>query len=178
VILEETPLEGAYLIRRDRAEDARGSFERLWCTGELELHGLNGQLAQASLSINAKRGTLRGMHFQRPPAEEDKLVTCLRGAIYDVVVDIRRNSPTFGRWYSVRLCAEEPVSLYVSKGFAHGFLTLEDDTTILYQITQFYDPALSAGIRWDDPALAIEWPFEPLVVSDRDHNFPFLVGAG
>jgi dTDP-4-dehydrorhamnose 3,5-epimerase len=169
---EETPLKGAYMVRRERSADGRGAFERLWCARELEDRGLNGRLAQASLSTNGRRGTLRGMHYQTCPGMEEKLVTCLRGSLYDVIVDVREGSPTVGRWFGMRLSADAPVALYVPKGFAHGFVTLEDDTAILYQITEFYDPALAAGFRWNDPTFAIGWPLAPEVVSDRDRAFP------
>ena len=171
---EEAPLSGAYLIRRERTTDTRGAFERIWCTRELEARGLNGRLAQASLSTNVKRATLRGMHFQKAPGEEDKLITCLSGSIYDVIVDIRRHSPTFAQWYGIHLSEKEATALYVPKGFAHGFITLEESTTLLYQITEFHDPLLAAGFRWNDPTLAINWPIEPAIISDRDRELPYF----
>ena len=125
---EETPLAGAYIVRRERSEDVRGAFERLWCTRELEARGLNGRLAQSSLSTNIRRATLRGMHFQKEPHAEEKLIACLAGSLYDVIVDIRQGSATRGRWFGLRLSAQEPLALYVPKGLAHGFVTLEDDT--------------------------------------------------
>ena len=174
MIFEETPLSGAYLIRRERNVDTRGVFERVWCTREFETRGLNGRLVQASLSTNVKRATLRGLHFQNAPAEEDKLVTCLSGSIYDVIVDIRRHSPTFAQWFGTHLSAKEATALYVPKGFAHGFMTLEDHTTLLYQITEFHDPQLAAGFRWNDPTFAINWPIEPAIISNRDQELPYF----
>ncbi len=172
MIFERTPLKGAFMVRRDRLCDERGSFERLWCAKEFAAHGLTAWLAQTSLSINLRKGTLRGLHYQRSPAEEDKLVTCVRGRIFDVIVDIRTPSPTRGRWYGVELTGDEPNSLYVPKGFAHGFVTLEDDTEIVYQMTEFQVPDLAAGILWSDPDLAIEWPVRPVVISARDQTWP------
>ena len=174
MIFEETPLSGAFLVRSDRHIDERGAFERLWCASEFARHGLATTLAQTSLSANRRRATLRGMHYQAPPVPEDKLVTCVRGRLFDVIVDLRASSPTYGRWYGAELSEEHPVALYAPKGFAHGFVTLEDDTWILYQISETYVPKLAAGIRWDDPDVAIVWPIEPEVISVRDSAFPLF----
>lgn len=177
---EETPLPGAFVIKVDRHCDDRGSFQRIWCAGEFAARGLNGTLAQNSISANARRGTLRGLHYQSPPAMEDKVVSCLSGRLFDVIVDLRVSSPSCGRWYGVELAADDACALYIPKGVAHGFITLEDDTNILYQISQPYDPARAAGVRWDDPALAIDWPMEPSIVSGRDRELgafsPLQVG--
>lgn len=172
MIFEETPLKGAFVLRRDRQCDERGSFERLWCAKEFAAHGLATRLAQTNLSRNPRKGTLRGLHYQQSPAEEDKIVTCTRGRIFDVIVDIRRDSPTRGQWYGVELAGEEPNSLYIPKGFAHGFITLEDDSEIIYQMTEFQAPELASGIFWNDPDLAIEWPAQPIVISARDQAWP------
>jgi dTDP-4-dehydrorhamnose 3,5-epimerase len=174
MIFQETPLSGAFAIKRERSADARGAFERMWCAREFEAQGLNGRLVQVSLSTNVKRATLRGLHFQIAPGQEDKLVTCISGSIYDVIVDLRQRSSTFGQWYGIRLSDEDATALYVPKGFAHGFVTLEDSTTLLYQITEFHDPSLSAGFRWDDPTLAISWPMAPTIVSERDRSLPYF----
>jgi dTDP-4-dehydrorhamnose 3,5-epimerase len=169
---EETPLKGAFVLHREGQRDERGSFERLWCAREFAEHGLAAGLAQTSLSKNPRRGTLRGLHYQRPPAEEDKIVTCIRGRIFDVIVDIRKPSPTRGRWYGVELAGARPDSIYIPKGFAHGFITLEDDSEILYQIAEFQAPELAAGILWCDADLAIDWPMRPLIISARDEAWP------
>jgi len=169
---EETSLGDAYLIERERHSDNRGGFERLWCAKDFGEAGLNASWVQNSLSINKLAGTLRGLHFQHPPKMEDKLVICLRGRIYDVIVDLRAGSPTCGKCYSTELAAGDNRALLIPKGFAHGFLTLEDDSHVFYQISEFYAPELACGVRWDDPALKIEWPMEPVVMSDRDRALP------
>jgi dTDP-4-dehydrorhamnose 3,5-epimerase len=171
------PLElpGAFLIETEPVRDERGSFARTFCAREFEEHGLDPRIAQCNVSRNARRGTLRGMHFQAPPHAEAKLVSCARGAIHDVVVDLRPGSPTWRRWAGVRLDADDGRLLYVPPGTAHGFLTLADDSTVLYQMSVAYVPEAARGVRWDDPLLAIEWPEPPLLVSARDRAFPLLV---
>ena len=172
MIFRETPLHGTWLLEPERIEDERGFFARTWCRRELEEHGLDATLAQCSVSYNHRRGTLRGLHFQAAPHEEIKLVRVTRGAIWDVIVDLRPESPTFKGHYSVVLSEEEGNQLYVPKGMAHGFLTLEDASEVCYQISEFYAPEAARGYRWDDPAFAIPWPEAVTVISEKDRNLP------
>lgn len=166
-----TPLAGAFLIDSDASSDERGSFYRTFCREEFESNGLPGNFVQMSLSRNLFRGTLRGMHYQSAPRPEQKLVRCIRGAAYDVIVDLRRDSPTFCRWFGAELSETNRTALFVPEGFAHGFLTLMDDTEILYQMTEFYLPDLVGGVRWNDSAFGIAWPFEPSTLSARDRAY-------
>ena len=172
MIFRETPLHGAWLLEPERFEDERGFFARTWCRRELEEHGLDATLAQCSISYNHRRGTLRGLHFQAPPHEEIKLVRVTRGAIWDVIVDLRPASPTFKGHFSVVLSEEEGNQLYIPKGMAHGFLTLEDACEVYYQISEYYAPEAARGYRWDDPAFAIPWPEAVAVVSEKDRKLP------
>ncbi len=168
-----TELEGAYLLELERREDERGFFARTWCRDELADHGLVTDLAQCSISRNAVAGTLRGMHFQTSPHEEAKLVRCTKGAVFDVIVDLRPGSPTHAEWLGVELDAERGTALYVPKGFAHGFQTLVDGAELLYMISDPYVPEASSGVRWDDPAFGIEWPpVDVRTLSDRDLSWP------
>ncbi len=174
-----TPLKlpGAYLIEAEPREDERGYFARTWCAREFAEHGLNPFLVQCSVSHNARAGTLRGLHYQRAPRAEDKVISCLRGAMYDVCVDLRDGSATFGRWEGVELHGGSHRSLYLPAGFAHGFQTLVDDTLVYYQMSEYYYPELSAGLRWDDPSLGITWPTPSLgarIMSQRDRMYPLL----
>jgi dTDP-4-dehydrorhamnose 3,5-epimerase len=171
LIFEETKLAGAFVIRLERRLDERGFFARTYCVRELRAAGLDPEIVQRSISHNKVRGTLRGMHFQAPPHEENKIVSCSRGAIHDVIVDLRPASKTYFGWLGVDLTAEEGTALYVPKGFAHGFLTLDDDTIVSYDISTFYVPESARGLRFDDPALAIRWPFVPTVISERDRGY-------
>lgn len=173
-----TPLAGACVIEIEPKADERGFFARSFCRAEFESQGLNPDLDQCSISFNHKRGTLRGMHFQAPPQEEDKLVRCTAGAIYDVIVDIRAGSPTAGRWFGVELSAANRRQLFIPKGFAHGFLTLSDDAEIFYQISVPFRAEGARGIRWNDPAIGIAWPFAPSLISPRDAALPLLAEAG
>jgi dTDP-4-dehydrorhamnose 3,5-epimerase len=173
VIFTETDLPGAYAIDIDPRRDERGFFARAWCAEEFAQHDLVTRVAQANVSYNAHRGTLRGMHYQVPPHEEVKIVRCTRGAIYDVIVDLRPSSPTYRRWIGVELTAENRRMLYVPEGFAHGFQTLEDDTETFYQVSEFYAPGAERGLRWDDPAFGVEWPLpESPILSDKDRGWP------
>ena len=167
-----TDLAGAWLVDVEPAADQRGFFARTWCRREFSDHGIDCDFVQASVSYNRSAGTLRGMHFQRAPHDETKLVRCVRGALYDVIVDIRPGSATYGRWIGVELSAENRRGLLVPQGFAHGFVTLEDDTEVFYQISAYYTPGHAGGLRYDDPALAIEWPIEPKVIADKDRRWP------
>ena len=174
---EPTRIPGAFVVHPERHADERGFFARTWCADELEAQGLVARLAQASVSWNRRRGTLRGMHWQAAPHEEVKLVACVRGAIWDVIADLRADSPAFRQWLGVRLDAENLDMLYVPPGVAHGFLTLADDTLVHYQISERHQPDHARGVRWDDPALGIAWPEPPVVVSERDRALPLLGGA-
>lgn len=168
----ETKLPGVFEIRLELKQDERGFFARTWCQREFEGHGLNSNLRQSSLSFNNRKGTLRGIHYQATPYSEAKLVRCNRGAIYDVVVDLRTDSSTFKDWISVVLTSPDRNMVYVPEGCAHGFLTLEDETEVFYQISEFYHPELARGVRWDDPAFQIVWPSKVEVISERDRTYP------
>jgi dTDP-4-dehydrorhamnose 3,5-epimerase len=167
-----TKLAGAFLIEVEPHDDERGSFARTWCARELAAHGLVGDIAQCSLSTNKRAGTVRGMHFQRPPHGEVKLVRCQRGAIFDVVIDLRPDSSSYRRWQGFELTADNHRALYVPQGFAHGFQTLTDDAEVFYQISEFYIQEASAGVRWDDPAFRVVWPLPISAIADKDRNWP------
>ncbi len=172
MIFTETELGGAFVIEPERIEDERGFFARTWDPSEFEARGLNPRLAQCNVSFNKREATLRGMHYQAAPHEEAKLVRCTRGAIYDVTLDLRPDSPTFKRWVAVELTAENMRMLYVPEGFAHGFQTLESGTEVFYQISEFYAPESVRAVRWDDPAFGIEWPpASERTISARDLQF-------
>jgi dTDP-4-dehydrorhamnose 3,5-epimerase len=168
----ETKLTGVFEISFEPMHDERGFFARSWCQHEFEQHGLNSAIAQCNVSFNEKKGTLRGVHFQAEPHPEEKIVRCTQGAIYDVVVDLRAGSPTFKKWIGVYLTAANRRMIYVPKGCGHGLLTLEDQTEVHYQMSEFYHAELSRGVRWNDPALQIDWPDEPTVMSERDRSYP------
>ena len=172
-----TRLSGAFILDPERREDARGHFARTFCRREFEAHGLRPDVAQANVAWNAHRGTLRGMHYQVPPAAETKLVRCTRGALWDVIVDLRPGSPTFLEHVGVELSAENGRQLFVPELFAHGYITLADDTEAAYQVGEFYTPDAERGIRYDDPALAIAWPVPVEVISDKDAAWPAYVPA-
>ncbi len=168
----ETKLKGTFIIDPDFLRDERGFFARTWCRREAEARDLRPDWVQCNVSFNEKKGTLRGMHFQGAPCEEVKLVRCSRGAIYDVVIDLRRESSTFAQWTGAELTAENHRMIYVPKGFAHGFLTLQDQSEVFYQMSEFYAPAYAGGVRWNDPAFGIEWPIGVSVMTDKDRTFP------
>lgn len=172
MIFHETPLKGAFLIEPEKKGDERGFFARAFCIKEFENARLNSAIVQINNSLSADKGTLRGMHYQLAPMAEDKIVRCIRGSLYDVILDIREHSPTFGHWFAQTLSPENRLMMYVPKGFAHGFITLENNTEAFYLVTQFYEPSLERGIRWNDPAFGIEWPLEPVVMSDKDMQHP------
>jgi dTDP-4-dehydrorhamnose 3,5-epimerase len=173
-----TPLAGAWILDVEPIEDGRGFFARSWCRREMEEHGLSGALVQCSVSFNRAAGTLRGMHYQAPPHEETKVVRCTRGAVHDVIVDLRPASPTFRRWFASELSDENHRALYVPAGFAHGFQTLRADTEVLYQMSEFHREESARGVRWDDPAFAIEWPSAPSrTMSERDRSYPDFLGG-
>ena len=165
------------VIEIERKEDDRGFFARTFCQREFEEHGLRSAFVQCSVSFNRHKGTLRGMHFQATPFEEAKLVRCIRGSIHDVIIDLRRESPTFKKHFALALSAENRKTLYVPEGFAHGFQTLEDDTEVFYQISQFYSPEHARGVRWDDPAFGIPWPsVRERIMIERDRGYPLFPG--
>lgn len=168
----ETDLTGAYLIELDLKEDERGFLARTFCRSEFEKQGLESRLAQANISFNARRGTLRGMHYQAQPFAEVKLVHCVQGALYDVIIDLRPDSQSYCCYYGVKLNAENRSMLYVPEGFAHGFQTLEDNTVIYYMISEFYAPQYARGVRWNDPVFGISWPFSDPIISERDRQLP------
>lgn len=173
MLFAETKLKGAYLIEIECSEDERGYFARMFCREEFEEHGLNSSVAQCNISYNRKKGTLRGMHYQVAPFAEAKLVTCLAGSIYDVIIDLRADSATYCEWLAVELRGGERRNvLYIPEGFAHGFLTLEDHSEVFYQMSEFYAPQSVRGVRWDDPAFAIQWPEAPRILSERDRSYP------
>jgi dTDP-4-dehydrorhamnose 3,5-epimerase len=172
MIFTETKLKGAFVIEPEKLEDERGFFARTRCQREFAQHGLNPCIAQCNISFNPKRGTLRGMHYQIAPHAEVKTVRCTRGAIYDVIVDLRLDSPTFTQWAALELNAENRRILYVPEGFAHGFQTLEDATEVFYEISVSYAPEYARGVRWDDPAFGIQWPPAGRRISTRDRTYP------
>lgn len=171
-------LKGAFIIEPERLEDERGFFARTWCEREFAAHGLNPRCVQCNISFNKKKSTLRGMHYQAAPCEEAKLVRCTSGAIYDVIVDLRADSQTFGQWFSVELTAENRKMVFIPEGCAHGFLTLADNAEVFYQMSAFYAPEYARGVRWNDPAFGIQWPVEVRVISERDRNYPDFILHG
>jgi dTDP-4-dehydrorhamnose 3,5-epimerase len=178
MIFRELPLSGVFVIELEPSYDERGFFARTFCVEEFSARGLNPEIRQCSISFNQKRGTLRGMHHQAEPHGEEKIVRCSRGAVYDVIVDVRRDSPTRGRWESIELTAENGRMLYVPRGLAHGFQTLVDGTEVVYQISTDYRPDAFRGIRWDDPTIDIRWPeVSERIISERDRKLPFFEAA-
>jgi dTDP-4-dehydrorhamnose 3,5-epimerase len=172
VTFHETQLNGVFEIHLEAKPDERGFFARTWCHCEFESNHLNSRLVQCSISFNAKKGTLRGMHYQAEPNAETKLVRCTSGSIYDVILDLRPYSPTFKDWIGVVLSAANRNMVYVPEGCAHGFVTLEDDTEVFYQMSEFYNAESARGVRWDDPAFRIVWPLPAEVISERDRTYP------
>lgn len=170
----ETTLAGAYTIELEPLADERGFFARAFCQREFADQGLVGDTAQANLSYNHQRGTVRGMHYQLAPSSEVKLVRCVRGAVYDVIIDLRQDSPTYRRWFGVELTGRNGVAMYVPELFAHGFQTLEDDTLVFYQVSEPYTPDRERGVRHDDPVLRVDWPLETRVISAKDSSWPLL----
>jgi dTDP-4-dehydrorhamnose 3,5-epimerase len=168
----ETTLRGVWLIDLDLKEDERGFFARLWCSEAMAARGLGAGLAQCSLSYNRRRGTVRGMHWQEAPFAEAKVVHCITGAIYDVALDMREGSPTFGRWFAAELTAKNRRMLYVPEGCAHGFQTLADHSEMLYLTSTAHVPALARGVCWDDPTFGIQWPLPRSIISTRDLSYP------
>jgi dTDP-4-dehydrorhamnose 3,5-epimerase len=168
------PLAGACLVEPELAHDGRGAFARTFCRREFAAHGLETDVAQTNVSFNPMQGTIRGLHWQAAPHEEAKLVRCTHGAAFDAIVDLRRGSPTFGHWHAVELSAANRCMLYVPKGFAHGFQTVQPDTELFYLMSEFYVPEAKRGVRWDDPTLAIAWPMAAALLSEADRALPLL----
>lgn len=167
----ETPLQDAFVINLNPKEDNRGAFCRLFCSRLLKEHGINdAHFVQVNLSENTAKGTLRGLHCQAEPYSEAKIVYCLQGSVYDAIVDLRPHSATYLKHFGIRLSHKDPCALYIPKGFAHGFLTLEDDSRLVYLVSEFYQPSFERGYRYDDPAFVINWPFKPSLISERDQN--------
>lgn len=172
MIFRETAIPGVHVVEIEPRSDHRGLFARSWCEREFAEHGLNTRLVQISLSFNKRRGTVRGMHYQAAPHAEAKLVRCTRGAIWDVALDLREQLPTYRQHVGVELTADNRRALYIPEGVAHGFQTLEDDTEVLYQMSEFYAPEAGRGVRYDDPAFAIPWPISEVILLDRDRTYP------
>jgi dTDP-4-dehydrorhamnose 3,5-epimerase len=168
----KTNLEGAWLVDLNQLDDERGFFARSFCQREFSEHGMNPRVAQCNISYNRKKGTLRGMHFQTIPYQEAKLVQCTQGSIYDVIIDLRADSQTFGQSFGIVLSAAEYRMLYIPEGFAHGFLTLEDHTNVYYLMSEFYAPECARGFRWNDPTFKVAWPEKVQVISERDAGYP------
>jgi dTDP-4-dehydrorhamnose 3,5-epimerase len=172
MIFQDTEITGVVEVRIEPKLDERGFFARTWCQEEFGKSGLNPRLVQCSISFNTRKGTLRGMHYQSDPYAEAKLVRCTRGAVYDVVIDLRFESPTLGKWTAVELTAEKRNMMYVPEGCAHGFLTLVDSSEVFYQMAEVYNPESARGVRWNDPAFQIVWPGTVEVISERDRAYP------
>ncbi len=167
-----TTVAGVHVVEQERHVDERGFFARTWCAQEFEQNGLEPRLVQCSVSFNHRRGTLRGLHYQAPPAAEVKLVRCTRGALFDVALDLRPDSPTFRQWVGVELSEASGRALYIPRGCAHGFLTLADATEVAYQMSAPYAPQAARGVRWDDPFFAVAWPGPVQVIAERDRDYP------
>ncbi|HKV35400.1 MAG TPA: dTDP-4-dehydrorhamnose 3,5-epimerase [Pyrinomonadaceae bacterium] len=173
IIFNETKLKGAFVIEPEKFEDLRGFFARSFSRQEFSDHGLSGDLVEAGISFNLRKHTVRGMHFQTAPNEQAKLVRCTRGAIFDVLIDLRDGSPTYKQWFAQELTAQNRLMLYIPEGCAHGFQTLEDETEVFYHLSHGYAPVSERGVRWNDPAFAIEWPVtDGVIMNDRDRNYP------
>jgi dTDP-4-dehydrorhamnose 3,5-epimerase len=169
----KTPLHKTWLIRPDKKSDERGYFARTFCTTEFKNTGIDFQIVQANTGFTKYRGTVRGLHYQVKPHREAKLIRCIRGAIYDVMVDLRSDSPTYLRWYGIEIFEGDDTMILVPEGLAHGYQTLQNNTEIFYLVNQFYTPRAEKGIRWDDPAFNIEWPIKDnVIISDKDRNWP------
>lgn len=173
MIFEKLRLEGAYVIRLQQHGDERGFFARAWCQREFETHGLTAKIVQANTAYSRRKGTLRGMHYQVSPYAEAKLLRCIRGAVYDVMIDLRPDSSTFKSWYGIELDDQSYKMVYVPEGFAHGYMTLADQTEVFYQVSEFYASDAERGIRWNDPVFNVQWPgMEKMIISEKDRNWP------
>jgi dTDP-4-dehydrorhamnose 3,5-epimerase len=168
----ETPLKGAYIIDLDKREDSRGFFARTFCKNEFQDLNLDFNIVQMNNSLSKDKGTMRGLHYQLPPKAETKIVRCINGAVFDVIVDLRKQSETFGKWFGEELNEDNRKMMYVPKGFAHAILTLCENTELFYMVTEFYAPEFERGLRWNDPFHSIKWPVEPKIISEKDKNYP------
>lgn len=177
MLFHKTAISGAFLIELEKFSDPRGYFARTWCSKEFAEHGLNPELVQCNTSFNHRAGTLRGMHYQAEPHGEDKLVRCTRGSIYDVIIDLRTDSPTYLHHVAEILTEDNGRMLFIPRGLAHGFLTLDDDTEVFYQMSAFFEGSAARGVRWNDPAFGLPWPTDVSVISDRDANYPDFTGS-
>ncbi|MCX9084504.1 MAG: dTDP-4-dehydrorhamnose 3,5-epimerase [Candidatus Methanoperedens sp.] len=175
MIFTETKLKGAFIIDIEKREDNRGFFSRVWCMKEFDEHGLNTRNFQSNIGFSPKKGTMRGLHYQLTPYEEAKLVRCTMGSIYDVIVDLRQESQTYKQWFALELTGENRRMVYIPERFAHGYLTLENNSEVFYQSSEFYYPEWARGIRYDDPAFRINWPIEVQVISENDKNWPLYI---
>ncbi len=174
MIFRETTLPGAYVIEPQKITDERGYFARAWCKRELEQQGLKGEITQSNVGFSLRKGTLRGLHFQKAPHAEVKIVRCTRGAMFDTIVDLRPESPTYKRWFGVELTEENSWMIYVPDGFAQGYMTLADNTEMNYHTSKFYNAESASGVRYDDPAFGIQWPLAATVISEQDRSWPLL----
>jgi len=174
LIFKETTLPGAYILEPEKINDQRGYFTRLWCKRELQHHGLKSNLAQSNAGFSHRKGTLRGLHFQKAPHAEVKIVRCARGAMFDVIVDLRPESPTYKRWFGVELNEDNGRMLYVPEGFAQGYITLMDNTEMNYHTSEFYSSEAASGVRYDDPEFGIQWPLAATIISEQDRNWPLM----
>jgi len=172
MIFRETKLKGAFIIEVEKREDERGFFARTWCKKEFEDHGLTTNMVQSNIAFSKRKGTLRGLHYQKAPYGEVKVVRCTRGSLYDVLVDVRPGSSTYRQWVGVELTSDNHKMAYIPEGFAHGYQTLEDNTEVTYQVSQFYSPDFEQGIRYDDPGIGIDWPLIDKTISDKDKGWP------
>ena len=173
MLFRETKLKGSFVIEPEKYKDDRGFFARAFCHNELRTHGLNSTFVQANIGFSSAKGTLRGIHYQTKPYQEAKLIRCTRGILFDVIVDLRKDSNTYCQWFGIVLNADMHTTLYMPEGFAHGYLTLKNNTEIFYMVSQFYEPNSEKGIRWDDPVFDIEWPnISDMIISDKDKNWP------
>lgn len=177
MIFTPTKLNGSFIIDLEQHGDERGFFARAWCQKEFVAHGLNENLVQCNISYNQRKGTIRGLHYQIKPYEESKLVRCLKGAIMDVIIDLRSSSVTYKQWIAVELSESNRRALYVPEGFAHGFQTLKDDTELFYQVSQFFAPEYERGVRWNDPVFNIAWPLAPTMISEKDQSYQLFQDA-
>lgn len=174
MIFKEVNVARAFVLEVEKVEDERGFFARSWCQKEFQLHSLVPHLVQANIAFNKQKGTLRGMHYQTPPYGESKVVRCTRGVIFDVVIDLRPESPTFKQWTGVELTADNHRMLYVPENCAHGYITLEDSTEVTYLVSQFYRPEVEQGVRYDDPAFGVTWPIDVRLISQKDRSWPYV----
>jgi len=174
MIFQEAPLPGAYVIEQKRIEDHRGFFARVWCKREFQQHGLKDEFVQSNVGFNLRKGTVRGLHFQKAPHAEVKVLRCTRGAIFDVIVDLRPESPTYKHWFGIELTEENGKMIYIPEGFATGYMALRDETEINYHTSEYFDPGTATGVRYNDPAFGIEWPLAVAAISDQDRQWPLM----